>query len=436
MSVAAPLSPEPHLDGIDTATIARVAPLATAPLLDIARRLREAIGDLVVHRALVIFTEDCTGRPQKKAGDPAITERVTIPELAALRQQLLDGRSVTEAQIGGALRPVRTRLSSIGSLLVLCEPQPFDARLTAFLDAAWELTAQRIRAQVADASPTYLRESRAASAERLRVTTELTERHATDLTAVLAALRSGDLDDRRARTVAITLATDALVNAKTANDVVAALAEEPVSRAFERLRHDLSPLTHYGRLRVEFVEPPADGRALPGEVAHAARAIVRSAVLAMNGQEQIGRIRVQWGCDGTNLLIALRDDGPGRLDPRELAFRELDARVVALGGRTTFDIVPDWGTEIEVCIPLDAPQTAPGQDAVEWQLGDRELEVLRLLIEGRRNREIAQELGISENTVKFHTRHLYRKLGVTSRAAAITKGLAAGAGRSASTTRP
>jgi LuxR family maltose regulon positive regulatory protein len=44
----------------------------------------------------------------------------------------------------------------------------------------------------------------------------------------------------------------------------------------------------------------------------------------------------------------------------------------------------------------------------------RELSVLRLLQQGRGRGEIGRELGMSPNTVKTHTRAIYRKLGVSS----------------------
>jgi DNA-binding NarL/FixJ family response regulator len=51
-------------------------------------------------------------------------------------------------------------------------------------------------------------------------------------------------------------------------------------------------------------------------------------------------------------------------------------------------------------------------------LSDRELEVLRLLAQGKTNRVIAQQLVISEKTVASHVSHIFTKLGVTSRSAA------------------
>jgi two-component system nitrate/nitrite response regulator NarP len=49
----------------------------------------------------------------------------------------------------------------------------------------------------------------------------------------------------------------------------------------------------------------------------------------------------------------------------------------------------------------------------------REMEVLADLAAGRTNKQIARDLGVSLNTVKFHVRNLYQKLAVNSRGQAI-----------------
>jgi len=55
-------------------------------------------------------------------------------------------------------------------------------------------------------------------------------------------------------------------------------------------------------------------------------------------------------------------------------------------------------------------------------LSDRELDVLELISRGCSNREAAAKLYISEATVKTHLIHLYAKLGVSDRAAAVAAG--------------
>lgn len=52
-------------------------------------------------------------------------------------------------------------------------------------------------------------------------------------------------------------------------------------------------------------------------------------------------------------------------------------------------------------------------------LTSRELEVLTRLASGRTNKQIARDLEVSLNTVKFHVRNLFQKLDVNSRAQAI-----------------
>jgi DNA-binding NarL/FixJ family response regulator len=57
--------------------------------------------------------------------------------------------------------------------------------------------------------------------------------------------------------------------------------------------------------------------------------------------------------------------------------------------------------------------------AAAGPLSERELEVLSLIAKGRGNRETAAELFISEATVKTHLMHVYAKLEVNDRAAAV-----------------
>jgi HD-GYP domain-containing protein (c-di-GMP phosphodiesterase class II)/DNA-binding CsgD family transcriptional regulator len=51
-------------------------------------------------------------------------------------------------------------------------------------------------------------------------------------------------------------------------------------------------------------------------------------------------------------------------------------------------------------------------------LSDREIEVLRLIVRGQSNRQIASRLSVSERTVEHHVEHIYSKIGVSTRAGA------------------
>jgi DNA-binding CsgD family transcriptional regulator/signal transduction histidine kinase len=256
---------------------------------------------------------------------------------------------------------------------------------------------------------------RLAAAEHARTVAEQADRHALTLESVLAVLRSSRVTDAAARAEAVEIASAALVDLRTVTDQQRSTLLEPVTGAFSRLRADLRPLVRFGDLDVQFVEPPATGRALPGDVAHAARAIVRTAVLALVDDGAAKRVRIQWDCDGRNLLMQLRDDGSGTLDVHDDAMRPIAQRVVTLDGRVQVASTPGWGSVLDISLPLDPRPT--DVDAVDdGDLTPRERDVLRLVATGVGNREIAEGLGISVNTVKYHVANLLRKHGARTRA--------------------
>jgi LuxR family transcriptional regulator, regulator of acetate metabolism len=74
--------------------------------------------------------------------------------------------------------------------------------------------------------------------------------------------------------------------------------------------------------------------------------------------------------------------------------------------------------------PLDQPIPAAGRDdrvVFEGLLTRRELDVLRLLAEGKTNKAIADALVISNGTVKFHVNSILRKLRAANRAEAVSR---------------
>jgi DNA-binding NarL/FixJ family response regulator len=66
-----------------------------------------------------------------------------------------------------------------------------------------------------------------------------------------------------------------------------------------------------------------------------------------------------------------------------------------------------------------AAAVEPSHEAL---LTPREIEVLAAIADGLGNKEIARRLDISLHTVKFHIESVFRKLGVRSRAEAVTRG--------------
>ena len=60
-----------------------------------------------------------------------------------------------------------------------------------------------------------------------------------------------------------------------------------------------------------------------------------------------------------------------------------------------------------------------------WQgvelLSKREIDVFRLLLEGKRRKDIAEELFVTESTIKKHSSSIYRKIGVENRKELLSK---------------
>jgi LuxR family maltose regulon positive regulatory protein len=92
-------------------------------------------------------------------------------------------------------------------------------------------------------------------------------------------------------------------------------------------------------------------------------------------------------------------------------------------------IEPDYAAKLLAAIPVDksgetpSPQL-PGPSAPQpliEPLTERELAILRLMAVDLSHREIAQELYLSVNTVKWHSTHIYSKLGVHRRADAVAR---------------
>jgi LuxR family maltose regulon positive regulatory protein len=99
------------------------------------------------------------------------------------------------------------------------------------------------------------------------------------------------------------------------------------------------------------------------------------------------------------------------------------AREAIAAARETVAACPDPGRlgELVERSARGLGATAPAAVAAGTDLSERELEVLRLLPGTLSQREIAAELYVSINTVKTHTRSIFRKLDASNRDEAVAR---------------
>ena len=152
-----------------------------------------------------------------------------------------------------------------------------------------------------------------------------------------------------------------------------------------RLLHELRPDV----LLLDGDLPELDPGRIRGVVA-AARPGTRTVMLIGRGRERYLAELVQLGVSGYLSKTATPDELVS-------AVRSVHA------GRTFFDAA------VAPFLASRAGQPRPDAPTA------REVEVLRLVDEGHRNRDIATRLRIRETTVQFHLRNLFRKLGAASR---------------------
>lgn len=145
------------------------------------------------------------------------------------------------------------------------------------------------------------------------------------------------------------------------------------------------------------------------------------------------------GGDGVSALRVLRDRG-SRAAVLVLTTYDTDSDTVAAIGagahgyllkdtppERLYDAVRATAAGETVLSPAVVARLASHVRApAAGSLSEREREVLRLVAQGRSNRLIAEDLFVSEATVKTHLVHVYEKLEVTDRAAAVARAYESG----------
>jgi NarL family two-component system response regulator LiaR len=89
-------------------------------------------------------------------------------------------------------------------------------------------------------------------------------------------------------------------------------------------------------------------------------------------------------------------------------------------------VVREVPVRVEVPVPPNGPFVPNAARQEELGITRRELEILQLIAAGLSNREIAERLYVSENTVKTHSGRLFEKLDARRRTQAVQRGKEAG----------
>jgi LuxR family maltose regulon positive regulatory protein len=85
------------------------------------------------------------------------------------------------------------------------------------------------------------------------------------------------------------------------------------------------------------------------------------------------------------------------------------------------NVLPDYVEKLLAAFGADLPFLNSTEAALPEQLTPREQEILELMTAGLTNREIAEQLVISSETVKKHTSSIYGKLSVDNRTEAAAR---------------
>lgn len=110
-------------------------------------------------------------------------------------------------------------------------------------------------------------------------------------------------------------------------------------------------------------------------------------------------------CDGESIQAALEQDAEGIALKTELPSQTIEAIRQVMGGQLVYPRAAQRWLASRPAAPVDPLA----------ELSEREVDVLALIADGCTNQEIAAHLSISENTVRYHLKNIFGKLGVTNR---------------------
>jgi DNA-binding NarL/FixJ family response regulator len=136
------------------------------------------------------------------------------------------------------------------------------------------------------------------------------------------------------------------------------------------------------------------------------------------------------GTNGTDTLIAIRGEFPGaRIIMLSMSDGDAEIQRALRAGAAAY-LLKSMPYEQLLAgirsvhagrkhVPVEVA-TKLAEHLGEEDLTSREMDVLRLIRDGHRNKQIADQLGIAETTVNFHIKNLVDKLGANDRTHAVT----------------
>jgi DNA-binding NarL/FixJ family response regulator len=207
------------------------------------------------------------------------------------------------------------------------------------------------------------------------------------------------------------------------------------------MRRGIAYIVEHGIPGVDVVEAASAAAALAEMLQQAADLVLIDVRLPdLDGLELLRTMKREWPTVPVIMLSthenapyvkrALSDGAAGYLlkdaTPEDL-LRAIDAATSGTGNALSQRALQTLFEDLAASnrYPLAEPAPLAG-----YHLTQREHEILALLAEGRSNRSIAQNLYVSEETVKVHVGAILRKLGVTNRTQAAMMAVQLGMGRS------
>lgn len=183
--------------------------------------------------------------------------------------------------------------------------------------------------------------------------------------------------------------------------------------------------------RALLASAPSQGRAGNGEIGEAIELLAR----LQRGAESAGRVKREIEVLALQALALWTQANLDRALPaleRALSLAEPEGYVRTfvdegepmaqlLRSALSRGIAPNYVARLLAAFGQEVERASPGMESLVEPLSERETEVLRLVVAGLSNPEIAEELVVAVSTVKSHINSIYGKLGVERRTQAVAR---------------